>query len=58
MTFDSKNSTFTRSGSFRHTTLTDRYTDPQEIKPGAGKYIGEVAPCWRGSLESFIVFEK
>ena len=37
MTFDAKNSTFTRSGSFRHTTLTDRYTDPQEIKPGAGK---------------------
>lgn len=36
MTFDSKNSVFTRSGSFRHTTLTDRLKDPQEIKPGAG----------------------
>ncbi|KAL0267048.1 UNVERIFIED_CONTAM: hypothetical protein PYX00_009417 [Menopon gallinae] len=35
MTFDSKNSVFTRSGSFRHTTLTDRLKDPQEIKPGA-----------------------
>ncbi|KAK6640472.1 hypothetical protein RUM44_012166 [Polyplax serrata] len=35
MSFDAKNSTFTRSGSFRQTTLTDRLTDPQEIKPGA-----------------------
>lgn len=37
MSFDAKNSTFTRSGSFRHTTLTDRLTDPQKIKPGAGE---------------------
>lgn len=35
MTFDAKNSTFTRSGSFRHAPMTERYADPQEIKPGA-----------------------
>jgi numb len=36
MTFDSKNSTFTRSGSFRQTSITERLQDPQECKP-AGK---------------------
>ncbi|RWS07055.1 protein numb-like protein [Dinothrombium tinctorium] len=31
--FDTKNSTFTRTGSFRQTSITDRLTDPQECKP-------------------------
>ncbi|XP_076321934.1 protein numb-like isoform X2 [Tachypleus tridentatus] len=30
VTFDPENSTFTRTGSFRHTTLTERKQDPQE----------------------------
>lgn len=33
MTFDPKNSTFTRSGSFRQASLTERLQDPQELKP-------------------------
>ncbi|CAB3363276.1 Hypothetical predicted protein [Cloeon dipterum] len=33
MTFDAKNSTFTRSGSFRQTSITERLQDPQECKP-------------------------
>ena len=33
MNFDSKTSTFTRTGSFRQTSLTDRLTDPQDCKP-------------------------
>uniref|UniRef100_T1JP22 PID domain-containing protein n=1 Tax=Strigamia maritima TaxID=126957 RepID=T1JP22_STRMM len=33
MTFDPNNSTFTRTGSFRQTSLTERMQDPQECKP-------------------------
>ncbi|XP_033610966.1 protein numb isoform X3 [Cryptotermes secundus] len=33
MTFDPKNSTFTRTGSFRQTSITERLQDPQELKP-------------------------
>ncbi|XP_059475749.1 protein numb isoform X2 [Neocloeon triangulifer] len=33
MTFDTKNSTFTRSGSFRQASITERLQDPQECKP-------------------------
>ncbi|KAK7868977.1 hypothetical protein R5R35_013903 [Gryllus longicercus] len=35
MTFDTKNSTFTRTGSFRQTSITERLQDPQELKPSA-----------------------
>ncbi|CAB4060643.1 NUMBL [Lepeophtheirus salmonis] len=35
MSFDDKNSSFTRLGSFRQTTITDRLTDPQISKPAA-----------------------
>lgn len=34
MNFDTKTSTFTRTGSFRTTTLTEKLNDPQESKPG------------------------
>lgn len=33
MTFDPKNSTFTRTGSFRQASITERLQDPQELKP-------------------------
>ncbi|GFG37451.1 hypothetical protein Cfor_07174 [Coptotermes formosanus] len=33
MTFDPKNSTFTRQGSFRQASITERLQDPQEMKP-------------------------
>ncbi|KAJ9585071.1 hypothetical protein L9F63_020579, partial [Diploptera punctata] len=33
MTFDPKNSTFTRTGSFRQASITERLQDPQDIKP-------------------------
>ncbi|XP_034241912.1 protein numb isoform X2 [Thrips palmi] len=33
MKFDPKDSTFTRSGSFRQPSLTERLADPQELKP-------------------------
>jgi numb-like protein len=33
MTFDPKNSTFTRTGSFRQASITERLQDPQEMKP-------------------------
>ncbi|UYV74638.1 NUMB [Cordylochernes scorpioides] len=33
MTFDPKTSTFTRTGSFRQTSLTERMQDPQDCKP-------------------------
>ncbi|XP_021923293.1 protein numb isoform X2 [Zootermopsis nevadensis] len=33
MTFDPKNSTFTRTGSFRQSSITERLQDPQEMKP-------------------------
>lgn len=35
MQFDSKTSTFTRNGSFRQSTITDRLQDPQIAKPAA-----------------------
>jgi numb-like protein len=35
MQFDSKTSTFTRNGSFRQSTITDRLKDPQIAKPAA-----------------------
>uniref|UniRef100_A0A6A7FVU5 Protein numb-like n=1 Tax=Hirondellea gigas TaxID=1518452 RepID=A0A6A7FVU5_9CRUS len=35
MTFDKNNSTFTRMGSFKQMTITDRLSDPQECKPDA-----------------------
>ncbi|XP_063235724.1 protein numb isoform X2 [Bacillus rossius redtenbacheri] len=46
MTFDAKNSTFTRTGSFRQTSITDRLQDPQEAKPTgpAGQHAGTDAP--------------
>ncbi|XP_068085373.1 protein numb isoform X2 [Anabrus simplex] len=45
MTFDPKNSTFTRTGSFRQTSITERLQDPQEVKPTAGTgYIAEPPP--------------
>ncbi|CAG2062274.1 unnamed protein product [Timema podura] len=34
MTFDSKNSTFTRTGSFRQTSITERLQDPLDDKVG------------------------
>jgi len=37
MNFDSKTSTFTRTGSFRQSSLTDRLTNPQDCKP-VGNY--------------------
>ncbi|XP_065343158.1 protein numb isoform X9 [Cloeon dipterum] len=43
MTFDAKNSTFTRSGSFRQTSITERLQDPQECKPTVSP-IPEVSP--------------
>ena len=33
MNFDNKTSTFTRCGSFRQSSITDRLTDPQVAKP-------------------------
>ena len=39
MTFDPKNSTFTRTGSFRQTSITERLQDPQELKPAGIKYV-------------------
>jgi len=35
MQFDTKTSTFTRNGSFRQSTITERLTDPQVAKPAA-----------------------
>ncbi|XP_052129065.1 numb-like protein isoform X3 [Frankliniella occidentalis] len=42
MKFDPKDSTFTRSGSFRQPSLTERLADPQELKPAA-PFLWEVA---------------
>jgi len=36
MNFDTSNSTFTRTGSFRQAPLTERIHDPQDCKPPAG----------------------
>ena len=41
MNFDSSNSTFTRSGSFRAAPMTERIQDPQEYKP-AGRHISSI----------------
>ncbi|XP_069686745.1 protein numb isoform X4 [Periplaneta americana] len=40
MTFDPKNSTFTRTGSFRQTSITERLQDPQEMKPVDADFCG------------------
>ena len=37
MNFDNKNSTFTRLGSFRQATITERLQDPQMLKPSPPK---------------------
>ena len=39
MTFDPKNSTFTRTGSFRQTSITERIQDPQEVKSAGTNII-------------------
>lgn len=39
MNFDSKTSTFTRTGSFRQVPLTERLTDIQSVKPSGEKMM-------------------
>lgn len=43
MTFDPNNSTFTRMGSFKQTTMTERMQDAQDCKP-AGNSISSIRP--------------
>lgn len=52
MTFDHKNSTFTRTGSFRQASITDRLQDPQECKP-TGIFLS-VVPYFNQELLTFI----
>ncbi|XP_071454469.1 protein numb isoform X4 [Hetaerina americana] len=44
MTFDHKNSTFTRTGSFRQASITERLQDPQDFKPGGGEIMPQSKP--------------
>ncbi|XP_046387397.1 protein numb homolog isoform X2 [Ischnura elegans] len=44
MTFDHKNSTFTRTGSFRQASITERLQDPQDFKPTGGEIIPQSKP--------------
>lgn len=42
MTFDPATSAFTRSGSFRQMTVTERLSDPQEWKPIGKPQVSDV----------------
>ena len=39
MSFDQNNSTFTRVGSFKQMSLTERISDPQDCKPAGNELI-------------------
>ncbi|KAF4517362.1 hypothetical protein B566_EDAN014163 [Ephemera danica] len=46
MSFDPKNSTFTRTGSFRQASITERLQDPQECKPSAESDLETFIQGW------------
>lgn len=44
--FDSKTSTFTRTGSFRQVSLTERLTDIQNLKPSGKSLFSFASTFW------------
>ena len=54
MNFDTSNSTFTRTGSFRQAPLTERIHDPQDCKPPAGNFQSVCLPRVRFSRRSMM----
>ena len=55
MNFDTSNSTFTRSGSFRAAPLTERIQDPQEYRPAGN--ISSAYPEWLIHVDFFFILE-